>query len=72
MPKIRKPDNFVPRLIMTIAGVLLCSLAVGFFKCSRFGVDPFQCFSWGLWGKIAYMLPFGTFYIIVNAALPPL
>ena len=69
MPKIRKPDNFVPRLIMTIAGVLLCSLAVGFFKCSRFGVDPFQCFSWGLWGKIAYMLPFGTFYIIVNAAL---
>lgn len=67
--KINKPKNFTPRLVMTILGVLLCSIAVGFFKCARFGVDPFQCLSWGVWGKFASTLPFGTFYIIINAIL---
>ena len=67
--RIKKPENFLPRIIMTIVGVLLCSIAVGFFKCARFGVDPFQCLAWGLWGKITPGLSFGTFYIMINVVL---
>lgn len=38
------------RTVMTTSGVILCAAAIGFFKCSCFGVDPFQCFAQGIWG----------------------
>ena len=30
--KAKLPDKFRPRIVMTIAGVVLCAIAVGFFK----------------------------------------
>ena len=31
---IRLPEKFLPRLIMTVFGVIICAIAVGFFKNS--------------------------------------
>lgn len=56
------PDQFRPRLFMTIAGVVLCAIAVGFFKCSLFGVDPFQCFAQGSWQRFMSHISYGTYY----------
>lgn len=56
------PDKFCPRLIMTIAGVILCAIAVGFFKCSLFGVDPFQCFAQGSWQRFMNNTSYGIYY----------
>lgn len=66
--KLSLPQNFKKRLIMTIGGVLLCSLAVGFFKESAFGVDPFQCFAQGTHGGIfTSLIPsYGTYYIMIS------
>lgn len=48
---------------------MLCALAVGFFKCSLFGVDPFQCFAQGVWGRFfTHMLDYGTYYMIISIA----
>ena len=44
---IRLPEKFLPRLIMTVFGVIICAIAVGFFKNSLFGIDPFQSFAQG-------------------------
>ena len=64
------PKYFPKRLCMTIFGVMLCSLAVGFFKCSLFGVDPFQCFAQGIWGRFFDgRLSYGTCYAILNALM---
>ncbi|MCM1135738.1 MAG: hypothetical protein NC400_09215 [Clostridium sp.] len=60
--KMKLPDKFRPRLIMTIVGVILCAIAVGFFKCSFFGVDPFQCFAQGSWGRFMGGISYGTYY----------
>lgn len=56
------PDKFRPRLIMTISGVILCAIAIGFFKCSLFGVDPFQCFAQGSWQHFMSNISYGTYY----------
>lgn len=60
--KITLPDKFRPRLVMTVAGVVLCATAVGFFKCSLFGVDPFQCFAQGSWQRFMSGFAYGTYY----------
>lgn len=60
--KINLPNQFRPRLIMTITGVILCAIAVGFFKCSLFGVDPFQCFAQGSWQRFMSSISYGTYY----------
>lgn len=56
------PEKFFPRLVMTSAGVILCAVAVGFFKCSLFGVDPFQCFAQGSWQRFMGGFSYGTYY----------
>ncbi|MBR4283946.1 MAG: hypothetical protein IKT48_04505 [Anaerotignum sp.] len=55
------------RIFMSIIGVMIGAVSVGFFKLAAFGVDPFQSFMSG----IHQMIPinFGTLYVIVNAAL---
>lgn len=64
-----KHNNFSLRLIMTISGVMLCAIAVGFFKCSLFGVDPFQCFAQGSSAKLFSTLSYGTYYFILSLLL---
>lgn len=54
------------RLLMTIGGVILCAIAVGFFKCSLFGVDPFQCFAQGTWGRFFSIVSYGTYYTVIS------
>lgn len=55
------------RLLMSVLGVLVGGVSVGFFKLAAFGVDPFQSFMSGTDQLIA--LDFGTLYVIVNALL---
>ena len=64
---MKKQNNFPKRIIMSIVGVLLCAISVGFFKFAALGVDPFQSLMAGLDALIP--IRFGTLYIIVNAVL---
>ena len=69
MKYVMNDKKFRLRLLMTIGGVILCALAVGFFKCSLFGVDPFQCFAQGSWGKFFTFTSYGTYYMIISLLL---
>ena len=55
------------RIGMSLCGVIICAIAVGFFKMAAFGVDPFQSLMSGLDQLIP--IPFGTLYVIVNGVL---
>ena len=57
----------VRRIFMSLAGVLICAVSVGFFKIAAFGVDPFQSLMSGLDNWIP--ISFGTLYVLVNLAL---
>ncbi|MBR1658966.1 MAG: hypothetical protein IJ705_01445 [Oscillospiraceae bacterium] len=60
------PPKFGKRAAMTTVGVVLCAASVGLFKCSAFGVDPFQCFAQGVWGRFfAGAVSYGTFYMLL-------
>ena len=52
---------------MSVLGVAVCGVSVGFFKRAAFGVDPFQSLMSGL----DAMLPidFGTLYVLANVCL---
>lgn len=55
---------------MTTVGVILCAIAVGFFKCSQFGVDPFQCFAQGVWGRFFEKnISYGSYYTILSGIM---
>lgn len=60
---------FPRRLAMSVGGVMLAAIAVGFFKCSLFGVDPFQCFAMGGWGKLAPSMSYGTYYMFLSLVM---
>lgn len=55
------------RIIMSIAGVIICAVSVGIFKLAALGVDPFQSLMSGLDAMIP--IEFGTLYVIVNVIL---
>lgn len=55
------------RILMSVIGVMLCAISVGFFKLAAFGVDPFQSFMSGMDQLIP--IEFGTLYVIVNVCL---
>lgn len=55
------------RICMSVFGVLVCGISVGFFKRAAFGVDPFQSLMSGLDALIP--INFGTLYVIVNCLL---
>lgn len=62
--------DFKKRIGMTTVGVILCAIAVGFFKCAQFGVDPFQCFAQGVWGHFFDgKLSYGTYYMILSGIM---
>jgi len=62
-----KKDHMVKRILMSIFGVLICGVAVGFFKRAMFGVDPFQSLMAGL--DCVIPIGFGTLYVIVNVIM---
>lgn len=49
---------------MSVFGVLVSSMSVGFFKRAAFGVDPFQTFMSGL--SMLVPIEFGTLCVIVS------
>lgn len=55
------------RILMSLFGVVICAISVGFFKHAALGVDPFQSLMAGLDAMIP--LDFGILYVIVNAIL---
>lgn len=55
------------RILMSVLGVFVCAISVGFFKLAAFGVDPFQSFMSGMDKLIP--IEFGTLYVIVNVCL---
>ena len=57
----------VRRIGMSLCGVIICAVAVVFFKMAAFGVDPFQSLMSGLDRLIP--ISFGTLYVIVNSVL---
>lgn len=59
--------TIIRRICMSLCGVIICAIAVGFFKMAAFGVDPFQSLMSGLDQLIP--IPFGTLYVIVNCVL---
>ena len=59
--------NLKKRIVMSVAGVVLCGLSVGLFRTVELGVDPFQSFMSGIEAVIP--ISFGTLYVIVNALL---
>ena len=67
LKSIFKKDHMVKRILMSIFGVLICGIAVGFFKRAMFGVDPFQSLMAGLDSVIP--INFGTLYVIVNVVM---
>lgn len=60
-------ENRNKRIMMSVFGVLICGISVGFFKRATFGVDPFQSLMSGLDAVIP--LSFGTMYVIANICL---
>ena len=52
---------------MTIFGVIVSAISVGFFRQAAFGTDPFQCMCAGLDNVIP--ISFGTLYVIINLVL---
>lgn len=57
----------VRRILMSLAGVIICAISVGLFKTAALGVDPFQSLMAGLDKLIP--INFGTLYVIVNVVL---
>ena len=55
------------RIWMSVLGVIIGGISVGFFKLAAFGVDPFQSFMGGMDQLIP--IGFGTLYVIVNVCL---
>ncbi len=55
------------RVLMSVLGVVIGGISVGFFKLAAFGVDPFQSFMSGIEKLIP--ISFGTLYVAVNACL---
>lgn len=64
---IAKLGRIRRRIVMSLAGVIICSIAVGIFKIAALGVDPFQSLMSGLDKLIP--IDFGTLYVIVNVIL---
>lgn len=55
------------RILMSVLGVTVCGISVGFFKRATFGVDPFQSFMSGL--DAILPIRFGTLYVLANICL---
>ena len=66
-PAFLNRDHMAMRIILCIAGTILCGISVGFFKYAAFGVDPFTSFVTGV-DKVS-PIEYGMIYIILNCAL---
>ena len=54
-------------IFLSLFGVLISGVCVGFMKIAAFGVDPFQVLVSGL--DYAIPIDFGTLYVLINAVM---
>lgn len=59
--------EMVKRILMSLAGVFLTGVTVGFFQIANLGADPFTCFTLG-WANI-FHTSYGAIYPFVTGAL---
>jgi len=59
--------EMIKRLIMSLVGVFLTGVTVGFFQIADLGADPFTCFTLG-WANI-FGTSYGAVYPFVTGAL---
>lgn len=64
---MKNRNHLYKRIGMTISGLTLCGVSIGFLKLAAFGIDPFQSFMAGLNALIP--IPFGTLHISVSICL---
>lgn len=58
----------VKRFIMAASGTSICAACVGILNVAAFGVDPFQCFSMGVYIPFQKMgMSYGMFWPVVSA-----
>lgn len=60
-------SEMVKRVLMSLFGVFLTGVTVGFFQIANLGADPFTCFTLG-WANI-FHTSYGTIYPFVTGAL---
>lgn len=65
--KALEDPKFKKRLLMSVCGVVVCGISVGFFKKAAFGVDPYQTVMAGL--DLLIPIDFGTLYAIATAVM---
>ena len=65
--KTLNTEHLNKRIGMTLGGISLCGVSVGFLKLAAFGLDPFQSFMAGLTAMVP--VPFGTLHILVSICL---
>ena len=63
----KQDPRLTRRILMTLAGMTIAGLSIGFFKRAFFGVDPFQCLCNGIHRVVP--IGFGTLYMLINAVL---
>lgn len=59
--------EMVKRILMSLVGVFLTGVTVGFFQIANLGADPFTCFTLG-WANI-FHTSYGAIYPFVTGAL---
>lgn len=52
---------------MSLAGILLCGISIGFFRMADWGTDPFQTFCGGM--EAISGMAFGILYLFINGIL---
>lgn len=67
MEQSKNKTFFYKRAGMTIGGIFLCGISIGFLKLAAFGVDPFQSFMAGL--STLVPVSFGVLHISVSICL---
>lgn len=66
-PTINKNKRLAIRIALCVIGIVICGVAVGFFRFAAFGVDPFTTSVCGF--DLLIPISYGTVYVIVNAVL---
>lgn len=67
MSNIGDRKLFYKRVCMTIGGIFICGVSIGFMKLAAFGVDPFQSFMTGFNALIP--VHYGSLHIAVSICL---
>lgn len=60
-------SNYVKRLTVLVAGIVLMGFGIALARIAKFGTDPYTCMNLGISGVLP--MSFGTWQLILNAVL---